>query len=69
MMIVPQVFGFVNRKCPEGREWRERFGGDLGCRGKGQQPLYPCFRASNKTFILPATRQSRRYIVLPRRIV
>src|SRR6267154_3329741 len=27
-----------------GAKRRPRVGGDLGCRGKGQQPLCPCFR-------------------------
>jgi hypothetical protein len=46
MVIVEEVFGIVKRDCPE-RDCPERsggrFGGDLGCRGKGQQPLCPCF--------------------------
>lgn len=46
-MIVPEVFAMVKRGCRERRElWcPERSGGalsgDLGCRGKGRQPLYP----------------------------
>jgi hypothetical protein len=41
MVIVEEVFGIVKRDCPE--RSGGRFGGDLGCRGKGQQPLCPCF--------------------------
>ena len=44
MVIVEEVFGIVKR---DGRRWseakRRRFGGDWGCRGKGRQPLCPCF--------------------------
>ena len=41
MVIVEEVFGIVKGDCPE--RSGGRFGGDLGCRGKGQQPLCPCF--------------------------
>jgi hypothetical protein len=37
MVIVEEVFGIVKRDCPE--RSGGRFGGDLGCRGKGQPPL------------------------------
>jgi hypothetical protein len=41
MVIVEQVFGIVKRNNPQrSGGW---VGGDLGCRGKGQQPLCPCF--------------------------
>ena len=41
MVIVEEVFGIVKGDGPE--RSGGRFGGDLGCRGKGQQPLCPCF--------------------------
>ena len=37
------MFGIVKRNCPE--RSGGRFGGDWGCRGKGRQPLCPCFLA------------------------
>jgi hypothetical protein len=57
MVIVEEVFGIVKGDCPE--RSGGRFGGDLGCRGKGQQPLCPCFLDVEEEYSIRAAFQLR----------
>ena len=49
MVIVKEVFGIVKRECPE--RSGGRFGGDLGCRGKGR-PGVPLLRPWRGSYLL-----------------
>lgn len=58
-MIVPEVFGFVNGKCPERvRSEAEALGRGFGVQGKGAaSPFIPCFLdVEEKQRFIPSSR-------------